>query len=169
MNDMSNYNIKNNATSNGISRKGIFVVLLFVAFVAIDQLVKVFIFENSTDLPAHGIFDIIPFRNSNFAFSVHLPVSVMYGIYFLVLVSAVVYVQKKYQEFTKQEIIAWTFIFAGALSNIGERIVLGYVRDFLYIASGIFNVADGYILVGIFMLLFVKSTDSEDNVGEDKS
>ena len=54
---------------------------------------------------------------------------------------------------------AWMLIFAGAASNIGERILLGYVRDFIYITfykwTGVYNAADFYILIGIVILLFV--------------
>jgi lipoprotein signal peptidase len=36
---------------------------------------------------------------------------------------------------------------------VGERIVLGYVRDYLYIFGGILNAADFMIIVGILLLL----------------
>lgn len=49
--------------------------------------------------------------------------------------------------------LAWTLVFAGAISNVTERVVLGYVRDFIFIFGGILNLADLYILGGVFILL----------------
>jgi lipoprotein signal peptidase len=94
------------------------------------------------------------FRNYNFAFSVTLPVWLMYVYYFLILIVIGWYVRSRYRTFSGQEKIAWVLISAGALSNIGERLVLGYVRDFIYFGSGVFNIADFYILLGIGLLLF---------------
>ena len=68
------------------------------------------------------------------------------------------YVFKNYRIFSFFSSLAWTLIFAGALSNIAERLYLGYVKDFIYIDFyhwvGIYNLADGYIIVGIIILLF---------------
>jgi signal peptidase II len=80
----------------------------------------------------------------------------MYAIYFLVILGMLYYVFKNYKNFSVSAYFAWTLIFAGAASNIGERIFLGYVRDFIYISfykwTGVYNVADGYIILSIFIL-----------------
>jgi lipoprotein signal peptidase len=58
-------------------------------------------------------------------------------------------------------------IFAGAASNIGERILLGYVRDFIYISlykwTGVYNAADGYIILGIVLLLIKSASVNDKN------
>ena len=49
-------------------------------------------------------------------------------------------------------------IFAGGLGNLVDRISLGYVRDmldFLFMNFAIFNLADVYVTVGVFSLIFV--------------
>ena len=57
------------------------------------------------------------------------------------------------------ESIAWVMILSGACSNVTERIVLGYVKDWIYITrfglTGIYNLAAGYILIGIVLLLLL--------------
>lgn len=95
-----------------------------------------------------------PFRNYNFAFSLLLPKPMMYGIYGLVLILVIWYLIKQHSGLNKLQQVAWSLVLAGALSNIGERVVLGFVRDFIYLFSGILNIADFLIMVGIALLLF---------------
>jgi lipoprotein signal peptidase len=59
---------------------------------------------------------------------------------------------------TRLSRFAWALIVAGAVSNIGERLLLGSVRDYIRLSTGIFNLADGYILMGMFILLWVSHT-----------
>ncbi len=117
---------------------------LFAALVLADQMAKLF---------AHSVF-----KNSKFAFSLPLPIALIYFIYGLVLLGMIIYTVGDYKSFSETTKTAWVFIFAGAVSNIGERIILGYVRDFIYISfyrwTGIYNLADGYIILGILLLLF---------------
>lgn len=113
-----------------------------LALVALDQLSK-FIAAKYAAI----------FRNYEFAFSLSLPDVLMYAYYFIILGVIVWYVWSRHRKFTPTDSVAWTLILAGAVSNIGERLLLGYVRDFIYIFTGIFNVADFYILLGIILLL----------------
>lgn len=53
--------------------------------------------------------------------------------------------------------LLFTLIVSGALGNIIDRVRLGYVIDFLYfelIDFPIFNVADIYVTVSVFLLIF---------------
>jgi signal peptidase II len=54
--------------------------------------------------------------------------------------------------------IAFGLIIGGGLSNIYDRIVAGKVVDFMNIGigglrTGIFNVADNAIMIGLFLML----------------
>ena len=126
------------------SKKNWLFAFLFVLLVAIDQLSKA---------SARNIF-----INKQFAFSLPLPVFLMYAIYFTVLAGLAYYAAKHYRVFSAAERWAFALIFAGALSNVVERIVLGYVRDFIYIIFyhwvGVYNLADGYIILGILILIW---------------
>ncbi len=105
------------------------------------------------------------FHNSAFAFSLPIPVGPIYIIYAVVVAGMAYYVFKNYKNFSIKAKVAWILIFAGAMSNIGERIFLGYVRDFIYISfvrwTGVYNLADGYIILGIVLLL-IKSVSIND-------
>jgi lipoprotein signal peptidase len=120
-------------------------VFLFVILIIADQLIKYFIPDEKY------------FLNHNFAFSLPVPGYLMYLVYFFILGGIGHYLFKNFYQLDRISKIAWSMILAGAASNIGERIALGYVRDFIYINlhnwTGIYNVADGYIIVGVVILI----------------
>lgn len=120
-------------------------VFLFAILVAADQFAKT---------RAHRVF-----QNHGFAFSLPLPNYFSFVIYAIVLAGMVYYCARNYHEFTTLQAGAWLLVFAGAAANVGERIALGYVRDFIYITAyrwtGIYNLADFYIITGIIIILFL--------------
>lgn len=65
---------------------------------------------------------------------------------------------KKLDRNQRWEAIAWSLVLGGALGNLIDRILYGYVIDFLDVYVGewhwpAFNVADSAITVGVIMLL----------------
>lgn len=61
--------------------------------------------------------------------------------------------------------IVFVLILSGAISNILDRVYLGYVRDFLDLGLGFtFNLADGLVMLGLVVVLFtqIKSGESDD-------
>lgn len=119
-----------------------FAILL--ALIAIDQLSKWLA----------RVLQINVFRNYNFAFSLPIPGWVMFPIYIVVLILVVRYIWKTWATSAPRVRFAWLLILAGGLSNIIERIILGYVRDFIPIANGTLNVADLMIILGALLILF---------------
>jgi lipoprotein signal peptidase len=120
-----------------------FWFVIFLTLVAMDQLTK---------LLAQSLNWKILY-NQNFAFSLPVPVPVMYAIYFVALLLIfryVVFVWKKSSGIIR---LAWALILAGGLSNVGERIALGHVRDFIPITTGMLNFADFMIFIGAFLIL----------------
>ena len=114
-----------------------------IVFIGIDQLTKL--------AASHLGWSI--FLNDKFAFSLPVPIFLMYAIYVVVLLGMSFYAYKTWNRFENIQKLAWAFVYAGGLSNIGERIVLGHVRDFIPISSGMLNVADIFIIVGLVLLL----------------
>lgn len=65
---------------------------------------------------------------------------------------------KKLNRSQRWEAVAWSLVLGGALGNLIDRILYGYVIDFLDVYVGewhwpAFNVADSAITVGVVMLL----------------
>lgn len=131
-----------------------FWISLTILFIGTDQFIKW--------VASHLSWSI--FFNDQFAFSLPVPIALMYVIYIVVLVGMTVYVYKTWQRFENIQKLAWAFVYAGGVSNIVERIVLGYVRDFIPVSSGVLNVADFFILIGLILLL-VSNRYTKNNEG----
>ena len=129
-----------------------FFCCIIIAGIIIDQAVKAVVFS----LPQVPKY-LSPFNNYYFAFSLPVPLPISYALYAVVLFFAARYCFSKFFFLNKPELLAWALLFAGALSNIGERIMLGYVRDYLPLLDGIFNLADIFIIIAIVML-FINSS-----------
>ncbi len=92
--------------------------------------------------------------NYNFAFGIAAPKLLGYAAYGLIALFALRWFLKQKQ---KSELlkISFTLIAAGAVSNIIDRVALGYVRDFIYVFWGnVINFADIFITAGVILLLF---------------
>jgi len=93
------------------------------------------------------------FLNDQFAFSLPLPLWAIYIVYALVLAGAGVYFVRHFAKLGLRQRAGWLLVWAGALANVGERLAYGEVRDWIYLFNGVFNLADGYILMGVMVLL----------------
>lgn len=78
---------------------------------------------------------------------------------------------KKFKE-NKRNIIAFSLLIGGLLGNLIDRIIHGYVIDFIdfYIFNynyPIFNIADVCICIGVFILLYsiYLGEDNENSSG----
>ena len=76
----------------------------------------------------------------------------------IVIISLMIYLIKK-KEYSKLEIIGYSLLISGSVGNLIDRVVYGYVIDYLdfYIFNynfPIFNIADTCIVIGI-MVLFI--------------
>ncbi len=77
----------------------------------------------------------------------------------IILAASMVYFIYTYFRYDRQlgfvTHVGFALILAGALSNIIDRLYLGYVRDFLDLGLGFtFNLADVMIVLGLIMILF---------------
>jgi lipoprotein signal peptidase len=155
--------LKNNSNQNKkestLKSSFFFFIVIFFCAIAIDQIGK------------HLARNI--FYNANFAFSLPLPVWLIYVIYFFVLVGMSFYVFENYRKLNQLPKVAWALIFAGAISNIAERIFTGHVRDFIYITflklTGIYNLADFFIIIGIILLLIIPTSRLKQDSNDFKS
>ena len=126
-------------------------VFFFFALIGLDQLAK------------H--FAAATFRNYQFAFSLPLPAWLIYFIYAAIIFALAAYLKKHYRLLALKEAVGWLLLAAGAMENVIERVVLGYVRDFIFITwsrwTGIYNLADLYIVLGIIILIIASAPERQ--------
>ena len=86
----------------------------------------------------------------NFLLLKLFPTLLILGLFYMTLFS---------KEFLKNQVIPFSLILGGGLSNLFDRVVYGKVVDFMNVGigdlrTGIFNVADMVILTGIIWYVF---------------
>ncbi len=141
--------------------KRISVYLWAVVLVLVDQVVKLGIINNMKDKSITIIKGILSFtycENKGVAFSLgngHVPLFIIVNL--LIICGLTVYFESHRDEF--KGIISkifFTMVIAGGASNLIDRIVRGFVVDFIDVGElfsfAIFNVADIFIVVGIIGL-----------------
>lgn len=125
------------------------ILLLFI----VDRLSKLVFFINPSGAQSLGGF--ISFSlNPHLAFSWPLWPWLFYPLALVILLLLFHYA---YQSIKHKDILAWpwSLIIIGAISNLLDRLYYGGVIDFLsWPHFFVFNLADGYITVGIVWLIF---------------
>ena len=151
-----------------MNRKRIYPVII-LALLSIDQLTKALVarsilFQSSKSI-IPGFFNLTHIRNRGaiFGFFSHSESRILF--IFLTLVSLValglvIYYFFKTPSSQRYMKISLSVILAGALGNLIDRIIRGYVIDFLdfHIKNWhwpSFNVADACITIGAFLLIFI--------------
>lgn len=148
-----------------------------VAVFLLDRLTKMAVqskmgFEETIPV-IKGFFDLTYIRNTGAAFGIMAFARDGFRVPFLLASTAVaigllVYFVKKTREDERLLLFALALVLGGALGNLADRLVYGFVIDFLYFHIGehywpAFNVADSGITVGVLLLgfdLLIKKKDA---------
>ncbi len=152
--------------------------LIFIFFLAIDQITKYFavalLQDNSS---VHLIGNFLRFtyvENRGAAFGILQNQRLFFIISTVVLVAFLIYMIVFNKKVTTATKLTLSLILSGAIGNFIDRLRLGYVIDFVDVRFGdfydfpVFNVADSCLVVGVIILviliLFNKFEKSENKV-----
>jgi len=119
-----------------------------------------------------NIFHITLVNNTGVAFGMFGSFSAFFTIVGIVAVVGFgLFFAVKYKTMTFIEKTAILFIIGGTLGNLADRIMYGYVIDFLdFIVWPVFNVADSFITIGVVAIVISvladKKTHGGDNAGK---
>ena len=105
-----------------------------------------------------GFFSISYFRNTGGAFSILNEHTWLLAVVSLIIIVVLIYYVYKNKPKNKLESLGYSMILGGAIGNFIDRIIYGYVIDFLdFNIFGynypIFNFADVFIVIGVFFLI----------------
>lgn len=149
------------------------IIILSIIFLIVDQITKILVVNSL--VPGKNIeiikniFSIIYTNNTGAAFSILLGKRIFLIVVAVLIIGVLLYYIKRNKIEKKIDIIALSFVIGGSLGNLIDRIVRGYVIDFISIKLGnynfpIFNVADILIVIGVFLLLLSsRRRQSDDN------
>jgi len=149
------------------------VILVSLLVFIIDLISKLIISNNFKLYESISIidnfFNITYTHNYGGAWSIFESSTLLITIIGIIIIILLIFYVIKNKINSKSDIISYSLIIGGALGNLFDRIVYGYVIDFLdFNIFGydypIFNIADMMIVIGIFMLLiFAERSDKHDN------
>lgn len=139
----------------------IFIILLAAA----DQLTKSAAALYLKGKPAFvlipGVLELRYLENTGMAFSLLQNAQAFFYVVTAVLVVLIAWVWSRIPVGEKRYVplrVISLFLEAGAIGNLIDRVMLHYVRDFIYISLinfPIFNVADMYVTVSVFFLILL--------------
>ena len=138
----------------------ILLIAIIVGIIALDQLTKwlaVIYLQGEPSFPLWQ--DVLHFtyaRNEGAAFGILSDQRWVFMVFSTVAILALLAVLFIYRPKSRYVQITLAMIAAGGIGNMIDRILLGYVIDFIdftLIDFAIFNVADAFVTVGAFMMM----------------
>ena len=137
------------------------IIILTIIFVIIDIVSKLVI-SNLMDVydsivVIKNFFNITYVHNTGAAWSLFAGRTWLLVIVSLIIISFIIFYIYKNKPKNRYEKIGYSLVLGGAIGNFIDRIVYGYVIDFLdFNIFGydypIFNLADTFIVVGVIIL-----------------
>ena len=144
-------------------KKGLKDVLFFgILFVIIDQIVKIVISNkmilNQTYIVIKDFFSISLVHNKGAAFSILSDNTILLIVIGLFALVGLIFYIKKLETMDDIDVFAYSLLIGGIVGNLIDRIVHGYVIDFLSFKFGdyyfpIFNFADICIVISVLIIL----------------
>lgn len=139
-------------------------IILFIILVFIDQFSKYWIInhlELHESIPIiHDIFEIHYLRNTGAAWGIFKDQQLFFCISTIIvfILGVLLFIRcVKLNRFKDIQFLI-ILILSGAIGNLIDRIRFHYVIDFLYfkwIDFPIFNIADCYVTIGVFIIIFL--------------
>jgi signal peptidase II len=140
-----------------MSRKAV-ILLLLAALISADQLTKYladFLIRPESPVQILPVLHLVNVRNTGAAFGLFKELG---NPFFIALSSAAIAFIAVLLIRGKDGLLGLSLILAGAAGNLIDRLIYGYVRDFIDLSIGqhhwpAFNVADSALTIGIAILL----------------
>ena len=138
------------------------ILIFSIMFLLIDQASKIILDKVLALGKSISIFDkflyITKVYNDGVSFSMLTGKRWLIIAFSVLIMNFLYFYMKKFKE-NKRNTIAFSLIFGGLFGNLIDRIIHGYVIDFIdfYIFNynyPIFNLADSFICVGVLILLY---------------
>ena len=148
-------------------KKKIFIIAL-ITFV-IDQIIKSLSLVYLINIPIiPNILSLTYAKNYGIAFSMLLEKRIIIIVISILLISFLIYVLKKDYILKNKDTwlvnIAFGILFGGIVGNLFDRIVRGFVIDYINVSFfSIFNLADIAITFGVVLLIIDNIKESKNN------
>lgn len=144
--------------------KNRFIISIIILF--IDQLIKLIIQNNNINI-INKYISIIYVKNTGAAFSILSGNNSLLIVLSIIMFILIYYLSNNYHDILSD--IDFGLIYGGLFGNLLDRIIYGYVRDYISILSfPIFNIADMGIVIGITLLIIHEIKEEKNNANNSK-
>ncbi|MAG12075.1 MAG: hypothetical protein CMI52_04725 [Parcubacteria group bacterium] len=141
-----------------VKKRATYILLVSFFLLIVDRALKMFVLRDNVRVLIESRLHIRLFENDRIAFS--LPVSwgpMLSVLALIIMVFVLVKAHRRLKGFYYVDAMLWFIIFLGAASNMYDRLVHGFVIDYIHLLpASYFNIADVFIGVGIIALMFMK-------------
>lgn len=133
------------------------ILVILVDFFSKYMVSKLMTINETIDL-IDNFFRITYVKNTGAAFSIFSNNTILVIIISVVIIGFLLFYIYKNKGNNKLENVSYAFILGGAIGNLIDRLVYGYVIDFLDFEilsydAPIFNLADTFIVIGVILFL----------------
>ena len=138
------------------------IIILSILFIIIDQLSKIIVVNNLTNNKSieviKSFFYLTYTNNKGAAFSILTGRRILLILVALIVIGVLIYYVRKNKIEGKVNKIALSLVIGGSIGNLIDRILRGAVVDFIDVKIfgynfPIFNLADTFIVIGVFLLI----------------
>lgn len=138
------------------------MIILTILVILVDFFSKYMVSKlmtvNETINLIDNFFRITYVKNTGAAFSIFSNNTILVIIISVVIIGFLLFYIYKNKGNNKLENVSYAFILGGAIGNLIDRLVYGYVIDFLDFEilsydAPIFNLADTFIVIGVILFL----------------
>lgn len=138
------------------NKKFDFWIIITIIAILVDQIVKAIVSKELVDciiaiIP--NVLNLVYVQNTGAAFGIGNNSTSMFIAVNVIVIGLIVYfIFSKKEEISKVILIALHLIIAGGISNLIDRVIRGYVIDYIDISQlikyPVFNLADIFIVIG---------------------
>lgn len=154
-----------------------FLIIITIIAILLDQTIKIIITNklfNSSILVIPHVLKLTYTQNTGAAFGIGSNSTSMVVAVNVVIIGLIIYfIFSKKEEISRLILIALHLIVAGGISNLIDRIIRGFVIDYIDISPliryPVFNLADIFIVVGCIIIAISLIKDvilKKKNIGE---
>lgn len=133
-------------------------ILIIIVGIVLDRVSKNYAINNFLENPYQGkLLNLTYLENRGAAFGILQDNRIFFILLTIVIVAGLIYYFIKNYKTNPQILnIALAFVISGAIGNFYDRLIQGYVVDFLefaFVKFPVFNVADIFVTVGSFLII----------------
>lgn len=146
-----------------MKKKSLFILIVILILTIIDQIIKYLVASNisigSEKIIIDNFLKFIYIRNTGAAFGI-LSGNIIFLIFITVLLIFYIVNEMKKNINNNLSLLSFSLILSGALGNLIDRVVRGYVVDYISFTlfnreMSVFNLADTYITIGVILLIYI--------------